>query len=152
MTADVAAGTGGIDASIGFETHRPENVGAAFNDSLFVFAFSISAKASSRFPIARPNSRAFANHGTVADLIALGTAMAIGTCGGPPIPLRGGRIDATVAGPSGVCQPETDLQTTLASFSSAGFNQADAIALTACGHTMGGYCHPVAPIERCSSC
>ncbi|CAF9932560.1 hypothetical protein IMSHALPRED_008917 [Imshaugia aleurites] len=120
VTADVAAGTGGIDASIGFETHRPENVGAAFNDSLFVFAFSISAKAS------------------MADLIALGTAMAIGTCGGPPIPLRGGRIDATVAGPSGVCQPETDLQTTLASFSSAGFNQADAIALTACGHTMGG--------------
>lgn len=64
--------------------------------------------------------------------------MAIGTCGGPPIPLRGGRVDATEAGPSGVCQPETDLQTTLASFSGAGFNQADTISLTACGHTMGG--------------
>lgn len=80
----------------------------------------------------------FTNHGAVADLIALGTAMAIGTCGGPQIPLRGGRIDATEAGASGVCQPETDLQTTLASFSGAGFNQADTIALTACGHTMGG--------------
>lgn len=51
MTADVAAGTGGIDASIGFETHRPENVGPAFNDSLFVFTFFISAKASSKIRI-----------------------------------------------------------------------------------------------------
>ena len=84
-----------------------------------------------------------ADHETVADLIALGTALAIGTCGGPPIPLRGGRIDATEAGASGVCQPETDLQTTFASFSGAGFNPADTIALTACGHTMGGYVHPL---------
>ena len=49
VTADVAAGTGGIDASIGFETHRPENVGVAFNDSLFVFAIFINAKVSSRY-------------------------------------------------------------------------------------------------------
>ena len=74
----------------------------------------------------------------MADIIALGAAMAIGTCGGPAIPLRVGRIDATEAGVSGVCEPETDLKTTLASFSKAGFNQADTIALTACGHTMGG--------------
>ena len=74
----------------------------------------------------------------MADLIALGAALAIGTCGGPPIPFRGGRVDATEAGVSGVCQPETNLETTLASFSGAGFNQADAIALTACGHTLGG--------------
>lgn len=134
----MAAGTGGIDASIGFETHRPENVGVAFNDSLFVFSFFISAKVSSRLQISPSNVGEFTDHGIVADLIALATAMAIGTCGGPPIPLRGGRTDATEAGASGVCQPETDLQTTLASFSGAGFNQADAIALTACGHTMGG--------------
>ena len=49
VTANVAAGKGGIDASIGFETHRPENVGPAFNDSLFVFAVFISAKVSSTF-------------------------------------------------------------------------------------------------------
>ena len=48
VTADVAAGTGGIDASIGFETHRPENVGPAFNDSLFVFAIFMTDKLSSR--------------------------------------------------------------------------------------------------------
>ena len=47
VTANVAAGKGGIDASIGFETHHPENVGPAFNDSLFVFSVFISAKVSS---------------------------------------------------------------------------------------------------------
>lgn len=91
-----------------------------------------------RSELAQLNIESIADSGTVADVIAVGAAMAIGTCGGPPIPLRVGRVDATEAGPSGVCEPETDLKTTLASFSGAGFNQADAIALTACGHTMGG--------------
>jgi hypothetical protein len=36
VTANVSAGTGGVDASIGFETARAENSGSAFNDS---FAF-----------------------------------------------------------------------------------------------------------------
>jgi len=36
VTANVSAGTGGVDASIGFETTRSENSGSAFNDS---FAF-----------------------------------------------------------------------------------------------------------------
>lgn len=78
------------------------------------------------------------DHFTVADCIAAGAAIAIGACGGPYVPLRGGRIDATEAGPLGVCEPETDLETALKSFEAAGFNQADTIALTACGHTMGG--------------
>ena len=127
MTADVAAGTGGLDASIGFETLRPENIGTAFNDSLFFFSFFISAKVS------------------MADLIALGVAMAVGACGGPQIPLRGGRIDALGPGASGVPEPETDVKTTLADFSGAGFNQEDAIGLTACGHTMGGVHHSTFP-------
>jgi hypothetical protein len=33
ITANVNAGTGGVDASIGFETMRAENSGSAFNDS-----------------------------------------------------------------------------------------------------------------------
>lgn len=127
MTADVAAGTGGLDASIGFETLRPENVGVSFNDSLFYFSFFINAKVS------------------MADLVALGVAMAIGACGGPQIPLRGGRVDATGPGPYGVPEPETDIKTTLADFSGAGFNQEDTIALTACGHTLGGVHHSTFP-------
>ncbi|ERF76415.1 hypothetical protein EPUS_06973 [Endocarpon pusillum Z07020] len=127
VTADVAAGTGGIDASIGFETHRPENFGVAFNDSLFWFSFFTNDKLS------------------MADLIALGAAMSVGACGGPQIPLRGGRIDATGPGASGVPEPESDVKTTLTHFSGAGFNQKDAIALTACGHTMGGVHHDEFP-------
>lgn len=64
--------------------------------------------------------------------------MAIGACGGPQVPLRGGRIDATEAGPYTVCLPETDINTTLSRFSASGFKQQDAIALVACGHSMGG--------------
>lgn len=37
VTAHVAEGTGGIDASIGFETLREENSGSAFNDSFSFF-------------------------------------------------------------------------------------------------------------------
>ena len=74
----------------------------------------------------------------MADLIVLGAAFAIGACGGPQIPVRGGRIDATGPGAVGVPKPETDLKTTLADFSRAGFSQEDAIGLTACGHSMGG--------------
>ena len=127
MTADVAAGTGGIDASIGYETLRQENTGGAFDDSLFWFSFFTNAKVS------------------MADLVALGAAISVGACGGPQIPLRGGRIDATGPGASGVPEPKSDVKTTLTHFSGAGFNQEDAIALTACGHTMGGVHHDEFP-------
>lgn len=46
-TADVKAGTGGIDASIGLETLRPENSGSAMNDSLGFFAPFVNAHVSS---------------------------------------------------------------------------------------------------------
>lgn len=49
VTGNVAAGTGGVDASIGFETFREENKGSAFNDSFtfwrpFVNEFVSSTK------------------------------------------------------------------------------------------------------------
>ncbi|MCJ1429220.1 hypothetical protein MMC29_007133 [Sticta canariensis] len=122
-TANVAAGTGGLDGSVGYETDRPENTGPGILDSLFFFSFFVNAKA------------------TMADLIALGAVISIKSCGGPYVSLRGGRVDATEAGPFGVCEPETDIDSTLSKFKAAGFNQADAIALTACGHSMGGVHH-----------
>ena len=64
--------------------------------------------------------------------------MATASCGGPHVPMRSGRVDATAAGPSGVPEPETDLQTTLNDGSNAGFNGGDYITLTACGHSVGG--------------
>lgn len=62
--------------------------------------------------------------------------MSIGACSGPHVPLRVGRIDATEGGVFGVPEPETDIDETLGEFLSAGFNKADSIGLTACGHTM----------------
>ncbi|KAJ7912116.1 heme peroxidase [Mycena leptocephala] len=56
-TADVKAGTGGIDASIGLETLRPENSGSAMNDSLGFFAPFVNA------------------HVSMADMIALSVVM-----------------------------------------------------------------------------
>lgn len=49
ITADVATGTGGLDASIGFETLRPENVGVAFNDSLFFFSIFFNDRTTSKY-------------------------------------------------------------------------------------------------------
>ena len=74
----------------------------------------------------------------MADLVALGLVISVGACGGPYVPLRGGRIDATGPGPLDAFDPETPLNTTLSTFAQAGFTQEEAITLTACGHTMGG--------------
>lgn len=46
--ANVAKGTGGLDASLGFETNREENHGAAMNDSLTFFAPFVNKYASSK--------------------------------------------------------------------------------------------------------
>lgn len=74
----------------------------------------------------------------MADLLAVGTVMSVHLCGGKYIPYSPGRVDATAADPkTGVPEPSTSLEETLAQFEQAGFNQSDAIALTACGHTIG---------------
>jgi len=121
-TADVPAGAGGIDASIGFETSRPENPGKAFNASLGQFGNAHSARSS------------------MADLIALGAVLAAGSCsrGAVLIPYRAGRVDAAGPGPSGVPQPDQDLAMHTAKFAKQGFNATEMIALVACGHSVGG--------------
>ncbi|KAK8110792.1 uncharacterized protein PG998_007249 [Apiospora kogelbergensis] len=119
-THDAAAGTGGLDASILFETDRPENPGTAFNDTFGFFAAHYNGGVS------------------FADLIALGLVTATASCKGPKVPLRLGRIDATEAGVLGVPEPQQDLDTHKAIFAKAGFNTEDMIAMVACGHTLGG--------------
>lgn len=121
-TADVVAGTGGVDASIIYETERPENAGAAFNETKNSF-FQL------------PNTRS-----SMADLFALAAVMAVGACsnGSIVIPYSAGRVDAVEAGPSGVPQPQEDLASHTANFARQGFNATEMIALVACGHTIGG--------------
>lgn len=66
------------------------------------------------------------------DLFFQGIAVSVATCRNSTVgfPVRTGRIDATEAGPSGVPAPDTDLETTLAQFEAAGFDQSDTIAVT----------------------
>ncbi|KAJ7499501.1 WSC domain-containing protein [Mycena latifolia] len=59
--------------------------------------------------------------------------LAIKNCGGPSIPFRAGRIDAEVAGPETVPEPQQDLASHTASFARQGFNLTEMI-----GHTVGG--------------
>jgi hypothetical protein len=71
-------------------------------------------------------------------VIALGTVFGISACGGPIIPYRAGRADATGAGPATVPEPQQDLASHIESFRRQGFNQTEMISLVACGHTLGG--------------
>ncbi|KAH8804086.1 heme peroxidase [Flagelloscypha sp. PMI_526] len=119
-THNVADGTGGLDGSIRFETDRSENVGVGMIHSLNDFA---------------PNLTPFTS---LSDIMALGVVISYQTCGGPTIPYRYGRIDATQAGVSGVPEPHQDLQSHTDSFARQGFTPSEMIALVACGHTLGG--------------
>jgi hypothetical protein len=119
-THDSVAGTGGLDASIMFETEREENVGAAFNGTLGFMVGFHTVKSSA------------------ADLLALGVVTLLETCGGPQLPFRVGRVDAREAGPDGVPRPEEALSTHVDRFAKAGFNTSDMITMVACGHTLGG--------------
>lgn len=65
--------------------------------------------------------------------------------GGPKIPFRGGRIDATEANTPGVPEPQQDLASHVASFSRQGFTQEEMIGLVACGHSFGGVQHTAFP-------
>ncbi|KAF7330880.1 Peroxidase [Mycena venus] len=119
-TYNIETGLGGLDASIGFETDRPQNVGRSMNDSL-VFFGAFQSKTSS-----------------MADVIALSVILAIKNCGGPSIPFRAGRIDAESAGPATVPEPQQDLASHTSAFALQGFNVTEMIGLVACGHTIGG--------------
>ena len=121
-TADVEAGTGGLDASISFETDRAENKGPAFNATMRQLNLYISAKSS------------------MADLIAMSVHLAAAGCseGKLDIPFRGGRIDAHEAGRLGVPEPQQSLDEHTEIFRKQGFNQTEMIGLVACGHSVGG--------------
>ena len=118
-TGNVFLGTGGLDASLVFELGG-DNIGAAFATTLTTFAPFLSSRSS------------------MADIIALGVYTAVRSCGGPVVPIRTGRVDATAAGPPGVPLPQNSLYTFENQFARTGFNTTEMIAVTACGHTLGG--------------
>ncbi|KAH7419006.1 hypothetical protein BKA64DRAFT_633711 [Cadophora sp. MPI-SDFR-AT-0126] len=111
---------GGIDSSIAWELNNGENLGPGFVSTLQTYS-------------ALYNSRL-----SVSDIIALGVYASVRACGGPVVPIRGGRIDATGAGPMGVPQPQNAQGTFVNQFARMGFNTVDMIQMTACGHAIGG--------------
>lgn len=108
---------GGIDASMVFEFTNSENLGAGFKTTLGIYG------------------ALYNSHLTMADLIALGVYSSVRACGGPIIPIRGGRIDATAAGPTGVPLPQNSLGTFINQFARMGFNTTEMIQMVACGHS-----------------
>ncbi|KAK7039914.1 peroxidase [Favolaschia claudopus] len=119
-THDKETGKGGLDASIIYELARAQNVGLGMRKTLVDYLSS-------------PNE-----YVGMADVIAMGVVMSVFGCGGPIIPFRAGRLDAHEAGPEIVPQPDQDLDSHRAAFVRMGFNESEMIALTACGHTLGG--------------
>ena len=118
-TGNVYTGVGGLDASLLFELGG-DNIGAAFATTLTTFAPFLSSRSS------------------MADIIALGVYTSVRVCSGPIIPIKAGRIDATEEGPTGVPLPQNSLYTFEQQFLRTGFDTTQMIAVTACGHTMGG--------------
>ncbi|EGS17224.1 uncharacterized protein CTHT_0065420 [Thermochaetoides thermophila DSM 1495] len=112
-------GVGGLDASIQFELNNGENTGPGHRTSLEFYANYLTSRSS------------------MADLIAAGVYASVRSCGGPVVPLRVGRKDATAAGPLGVPQPQNSVVTFRQQFDRMGFTSSEMIQLVACGHTLG---------------
>ncbi|KAJ6469008.1 heme peroxidase [Mycena vitilis] len=119
-THNITEGTGGLDASIIYELDRAQNVGLGQRKTT-IDLMNVPSE-----------------YVGMADAIAMGAVAAVVGCGGPPIPFRAGRIDATKAGPETVPEPQESLEEHTAEFKRMGFNATDMIALTACGHSLGG--------------
>ncbi|KJZ80568.1 hypothetical protein HIM_00418 [Hirsutella minnesotensis 3608] len=112
--------TGGLDGSLQYELGNSENTGPGHETTLKFMSNFVSQKSS------------------LADLLAAGVYMSVRSCGGPIIPVRGGRKDATSKGPTGVPQPQNSVVTFQQQFQRMGFTNEEMIQLTACGHTLGG--------------
>jgi hypothetical protein len=121
-TGNVYQGTGGLDASIVYELggNGGENIGSAFNTTLQTFTPFFSTRA------------------PMSDLIALGVYTSVRACGGPVVTYRAGRVDATTNAPPGVPLPQNSQYTFIQQFDRTGFNVSEMIAVTVCGHTIGG--------------
>lgn len=119
-------GTNGVDGSLQFELNNGENTGPGHATTLKFMANYLTSQSS------------------LADLIAAGVYASVRSCGGPVIPLRLGRVDATEGG-SGVPQPQNSVGTFRSQFDRMGFTATEMIQLVACGHTLGSVHNPEFP-------
>jgi hypothetical protein len=119
-TANTFFDIGGMDGSLQYELNSGENTGPGHKTTLEFMAPFVTKKSS------------------LADLLALGVYTSVRSCGGPAVPFRAGRVDATEKGPTGVPQPQNSVLTFQQQFERMGFTNSEMIQLTACGHTLGG--------------
>ncbi|KAF1924541.1 heme peroxidase, partial [Didymella exigua CBS 183.55] len=123
-SANVNTGAGGMDGSILYELGSSEHAGAAFRNTLTRYAPFYSSQTS------------------LADLIAAGLYSATRSCGGPAVPVRGGRQDAAGAGAIGQVPDAANaigiFRNQFTRMGIAGVNDTEMIQLVACGHTLGG--------------
>ncbi|KAI1776045.1 heme peroxidase [Hypoxylon cercidicola] len=111
---------GGLDGSLQYELLSSDNLGPGFNTTLKFMADYYTSRSG------------------VADLIALGVYYAVRSCGGPVVPVAGGRVDALEGGPIGVPLPQNTAFTFSQQFTRMGFSTTEMIQATACGHSIGG--------------
>ncbi|XXH00329.1 60S ribosomal protein L4B [Hypoxylon texense] len=111
---------GGLDGSLQYELTSSDNLGPGFNTTLKFMADYYTSRSG------------------VADLIALGVYYAVRSCGGPVVPVAGGRVDALAGGPIGVPLPQNTAFTFNQQFTRMGFSTTEMIQATACGHSIGG--------------
>jgi hypothetical protein len=121
ISGNVYSGEGGLDGSIAFELTSSENAGNAVPSSVGMWAPFFSSQTS------------------FADIVAAAIYTATRSCGGPAIPVRGGRADATAQGPQGaIPQPQNAIGTFRNQFARLGLADQGMIQLVACGHSLGG--------------
>jgi hypothetical protein len=117
-TRNVYTGKGGLDGSLQYEVNRGENTGPGFKTTLKFM------------------SNYYTSRSSVSDLIAMGVYYSVRSCGGPAVPVRGGRIDATAAGDIGVPQPENSIYSFQQRFLGMGFDNTEMVQMTACVSTL----------------
>ncbi|KAJ3086366.1 hypothetical protein HK102_013234 [Quaeritorhiza haematococci] len=114
--------TGGADGSLQFELQDAENFGLEATIGFF-----------------QQTKRRFSDV-SMADIIDWGAITSIKACGGPDIPFRAGRIDATERNREGTLagNPNTPIPELIAAFGRMGLSARDFVALTAGAHSVGG--------------
>lgn len=118
-TANAYFKMGGLDASLQYELANTENTGPGHRTTLDFMSRYLSPRSG------------------LADLAA-GVYASVRSCGGPVVPVRAGKKDATAKGPTGVPQPQNPVPVFRQQFERMGFTAEEMIQLTACGHTLGG--------------
>lgn len=121
ISGNIYTGVGGLDGSIAWEVNTLENEGVFADDSVAAWAHYVSDLTS------------------LSDVIAAATYASTRSCSNISLAVRGGRVDATQAGPVGfVPQPQNAVGIFRNQFARMGLDDKGMIQIIACGHSIGG--------------